>query len=127
MRINAAQGGVASIAWVLNSLLTGGAMPDYYFERECRTPNSEAYNILEEEAQIGRLDLHFMPTLVHATMCINESLTREMIEELIQSIDEEILDIVGIARDEFIVHVYQGHEAGVYSNHSFEEDAEDGV
>jgi hypothetical protein len=119
VRINAAQGGVASIAWVLNSLLTGGAMPDYYFERECR--------ILEEEAQIGRLDLHFMPTLVHATMCINESLTREMIEELIQSIDEEILDIVGIARDEFIVHVYQGHEAGVYSNHSFEEDAEDGV
>ncbi len=100
-------------------------MADYYFERECRTPNSEAYNILEDEAAIGRLDLHYTPTLVHATLCIAESLTREMIEELIQAIDEELLDVVGVTREEFIVHVYQGRDVGVYTNHGFGENGEE--
>ena len=100
-------------------------MPDYYFERECRTPNSEAYNIMEDEAAIGRLDVHYTPTLVHGTLCVAESLTREMIEELIQTIDEELLDIVGVTRDEFIVHVHQGRDVGVYTNHGFGENGEE--
>ena len=100
-------------------------MPDYYFERECRTPNSEAYNILEDETAIGRLDVHYTPTLVHGTLCVAESLTREMIEELIQTIDEELLDIVGVTRDEFIVHVHQGRDVGVYTNHGFGENGEE--
>ncbi len=101
-------------------------MPDYYFERECRTPNSEAYNILEDENPVGRLDLHFTPTLVHATLCVAESLTREMIEELVQTIDEELLDVVGVTREEFVVHVHQGRDIGVYSNHEFGENGEHG-
>ena len=100
-------------------------MADYYFERECRTPYSEAYNILEEEAAVGRLDMHFTPSIVHATLCVEESLTREMIEELIQTIDEELLDVVGVTREEFIVHVHQGRDVGVYSNHSFSENGEE--
>ena len=100
-------------------------MPDYYFERECRTPNSEAYNILEDETAIGRLDVHYTPTLVHGTLCVGESLTREMIEELIQTIDEELLDVVGVTRDEFIVHVHQGRDVGVFTNHGFGEDGEE--
>ncbi|MFC1935348.1 hypothetical protein ACFLX9_01070 [Chloroflexota bacterium] len=100
-------------------------MHDYYFERECRTPNSEAYNILEDETAIGRLDVHYTPTLVHATLCVSESLTREMIEELIQTIDEELLDVVGVTRDEFIVHVHQGRDVGVFTNHGFGENGEE--
>ncbi|MEE8442687.1 MAG: hypothetical protein V3S37_02970 [Dehalococcoidia bacterium] len=100
-------------------------MPDYYFERECRTPYSEAYNILDDEDAVGRLDLHFTPTLVHGTLCISESLTREMIEELIQTIDEELLDIVGVVRDEFIVHVHQGRDVGVFSDHTFGQNGEE--
>lgn len=96
-------------------------MSDYYFERECRTAYSEAYHIVEDEAPVGRIDLHFLPHVVHATLCVSESLTREMIEEVIQTIDEELLNAVGLPRDEFIVHVYQGRDAGVYSNDSFED------
>ena len=99
-------------------------MADYYFERECRTPQSEAYNILQEDVTIGRLDLHFTPTMVHATLCVSESLTREMIEELIQTIDEELVDVVGVTREEFIVHVHQGRDIGVFSDHEFGEDGE---
>ncbi len=100
-------------------------MADYYFERECRTPNSEAYNILEDDAPVGRLDLHFTGDAVHGTLCVAESLTREMIEELVQTIDEELLDVVGIEREEFIVHVHQGRDAGVYTNHGFGQDGEE--
>ncbi|MBI4201098.1 MAG: hypothetical protein HY531_02265 [Chloroflexi bacterium] len=101
-------------------------MADYYFERECRTPQSEAYNILDEEAAVGRLDIHFAGNIVHGTLCVSEGLTREMIEELIQTIDDELLDVVGVNREEFIVHVYQGHDVGVYTNHGFGEDGEEG-
>lgn len=102
-------------------------MPDYYFERECRTPTSEAYNILTDtdESAVGRLDIHLTPTIVHATLCVMESLTREMIEELIEAIDEELLGVVGITREEFIVHVYQGRDVGVFSNHGFGQNGEE--
>ena len=99
-------------------------MANYYFERECRTPRSEAYNILEGETAVGRLDLHFAPTIVHATLCINESLTQEAIQELIETADDELVDAVGITRDEFIVHVHQGRDMGVYSNQEFNTNGE---
>ncbi len=96
-------------------------MADYYFERECRTPQSEAYNILEGEIAVGRLDLHFAAAIVHATLCVNESLTQELIQELIETIDEELVDAVGVIRDEFIVHVHQGHDVGVFTNREFDQ------
>ena len=99
-------------------------MPDYFFERECRTPYSEAFHILEDEAPVGHLDMHFASNMVHATLCVSESLTREAIEELVQTIDEELLDVVGLAREEFVVHVHQGRELGIYSNQSFGQNGE---
>jgi hypothetical protein len=101
-------------------------MADYYFERECRTYSSEAYNILEGGSQIGHLDIHFTTSVVHATLCVEESLTREMIEDMIETLDEEILDVVGVTREEFIIHVHQGRHVGIYSNHTFEQDEEAG-
>ncbi len=94
-------------------------MSDFYFQRECRTPYSECYTVVEDTAPVGRLDLHFTPSMVHATLCIVESLTQEAIQELIETIDEDIVDSVGVSGDEFIVHVHQGRELGVFSNHEF--------
>ncbi len=96
-------------------------MADYYFERDCRTPFSESYTVLDEERPVGRIDLHYTATSVHATLCILESFTREGIRELIETIDEELVDMVGVSRDEFIVHVYQGREVGVYTDQGFGE------
>ena len=96
-------------------------MAEYYFERECRTPYSEVYTVVEDEDPIGRLDIHLTPSVIHATLCVDESLTQEAIQELIEAIDEEIVDVVGISRDEFIVHVHQGRDVGVFSNHEFGE------
>ncbi|MDA0987908.1 MAG: hypothetical protein O2783_01980 [Chloroflexi bacterium] len=92
-------------------------MADYGLERECRTPYSEVYTVLEEDEPIGRLDIHLTPVVIHATLCIDESLTQEAIQELISYIDDEVVDVVGVSRDEFIIHVHQGHDVGVFSNH----------
>ncbi len=99
-------------------------MPDYYFERDCRTPYSESHTILQDEHPVGRVDLHFTPTVVHATLCVLESLTQEEVQDLIETIDEELVDAVGGSREEFIVHVYQGRETGVYSDSDFSQNGD---
>ena len=101
-------------------------MADYYFERECRTASSECYTILEGDQPLGRLDLHFTSSVVHATLCVNESLTQEAIRELIEIVDEELVDAVGVNREEFIVHVHQGQDLGVFSDHGFGENGGEG-
>ncbi len=95
-------------------------MADYTFERDCRTATSESYTIIEDTRPVGRIDVHFTPTMVHGTLCVVESLTQESIEDLLEIIDEELVDVAGVNREEFIVHVFQGREAGVYSDQGFE-------
>ena len=95
-------------------------MADFYFERECRTPYSECYTILEDDSTVGRLDIHFTSSVIHATLNVAESLTTDRIQELIDTMDEELMDSVGITRQEIIVHVHQGRDLGVFSTRDFE-------
>ena len=96
-------------------------MPSFFFERECRTPYSECYTVLDDGATVGRVDLHFTATAVHGTLIVGESLTQDSIQELIEMIDEDIVDAVGVERDEFIVHIHQGRDLGVFSNQEYGE------
>ena len=95
-------------------------MANFNFERECRTPYSECFTVLEDEATVGRLDVHFTNSVVHATLNVAESLTTERIQELIHTIDEQLVDSVGITKQEIIVHVHQGRDLGVFSTRDFE-------
>ncbi len=69
------------------------------------------------------MDLHYAPTVVHATLCVPESFTTEDIQDLIETIDDELVDMVGVTRDEFVVHVFQGRETGVFSDRDLESGA----
>ncbi len=95
-------------------------MADFYFERECRTPYSECYTVLEDDTTVGRVDIHFADMVIHATLNVFESLTTDAIQDLIDTIDEELMDSVGISRQEVIVHVHQGRDLGVFSTRGFE-------
>jgi hypothetical protein len=103
-----------------------GAVPrrnkviDFYFERECRTPQSECYTVMQDDNALGRVDIHYAQTIIHATLSIAESLTNDDIQFLVDRIDEELLDSVGISRQEVIVHVHQGRDLGVFSTRNFE-------
>lgn len=95
-------------------------MANYFFERECRTPSSECYTIIADEDTVGRVDIHYTSSVVHATLSVVESLTTEGIQDLIDTIDEELMDAVGINRQEVIIHVHQGRDLGVFSTRDFE-------
>lgn len=91
-------------------------MAQFYFEREVRTATGECYTILEEDKPVGRLDLHFAPGMVHGTLAVSESLTQEAIQDLMSMVSEDLTDAVGIEREDFVVHVHQGRDLGVFSH-----------
>ena len=95
-------------------------MPKYNFQRETRTPYSECYIALENDAVVGRLDIHFADVVVHATLNVEESVTSDDIQDIIDDIEGELLDAVGIVRQEIIIHVHQGRDLGVYTTSDFE-------
>ena len=91
-------------------------MAQFYFEREVRTATGECYTILEDGKSIGRLDLHFVPGMVHGTLVVSESLTQEAIQELMSMVDEDLTDAIGVEREDLVVHVHQGRDLGVFSH-----------
>ena len=91
-------------------------MSDYTFERETRTATSEAYTIEVEGEPMGRVDLHFAASsVVHATLCVPVEYDEDDIEDLIADIDERLVLSHDPGRADFIVTVWRGTAAGVYS------------
>ena len=100
-------------------------MPDYRFERECRTAYSEAYNILNGDEAVGRIDLHFTAAAVYGSLGITETVAADDIQELIGAIDEELVMSADPYRTNFVVHVFQGKDLGVFSDVDGEDDEEE--
>lgn len=98
----------------------------YHYERECRTPYSEAYTVLDGDTPVARIDLHFTPSIVHGTLNVGESITQEGIQDLIESIDQELVMSADITCEDFVVVVYQGREVGTFSSKDFEDEGEEG-
>lgn len=99
-------------------------MAEYTFERESRTPHSETFTIESENGdEVGRVDLHFTASVAHATLCVVEGLTEDDIQDLIGQVDERLVMTADPYREDFIVTVWIGREAGVYSDE--DEDDED--
>ncbi len=99
-------------------------MADYRFERECRTAYSEAYTILEGETPIARVDLHFTPSVAHGTLNVSESVTQEGIQDIIETVDQELVMTADVTCEDFVVVVYQGREIGTFSSQDFEDETE---
>jgi hypothetical protein len=97
----------------------------YTFERESRTPYSEAYVIEDDGDAVGRVDLHFTTSgMVHATLCVPIEFDDDDLQDLIGEIDERLVLSTDVYRDDFIVTVWAGRHAGVYSEEMDEEDEE---
>lgn len=92
-------------------------MPDYYFEREIRTPNSEVYGIESQQGQsLGRVDIHYVANgVVHATLCIEDDLSEDDLQDMIGEIDERLVSSADPFREDFVVTVWRGRAGGVYS------------
>ncbi len=95
------------------------------FERECRTPYSEAYTILEEGGIVGRIDLHFQGANVYGTLCTTADANETRIQELIDAIDERLVMTADPYREDFVVTVWRGSPAGVYTDTDEDDEDED--
>lgn len=100
-------------------------MPTVHFERQYRTPYSEGYFLIEGESRLGKIDLHFTPTVVYATMIVEREIEEDDLLDLIEQADDDLVLSADVARDDFIVSVFQGKDLGVYSDEYFEEAEED--
>lgn len=98
-------------------------MATYQFERECRTSESEAYTILGDGSEIGRVDIHYGPDVVNATICVPDGYSENDIQDLIGEIDERLVMSANPFREDFVATVWLGRQAGVYSE-EFEEEEE---
>jgi len=95
------------------------------FERECRTPYSEAYTILEEGGIVGRIDLHFQGSNVYGTLCTTADANETRIQELIDAIDERLVMTADPYREDFVVTVWRGSPAGVYTDTDTDDEDDD--
>ncbi len=102
-------------------------MATYNFERETRTPHSEAFVIEADGDEVGRVDLHYAGSTAYATLCVPADLDDEAIEELIGEIDERLVMSWEPLRDDFIVTVWAGREVGVFSETGDEDEDEEEI
>ena len=100
-------------------------MADYNFERESRTPYSECFVIEADGDDVGRVDLHFTPSVTYGTLCVPESFTEDDVQGLIADIDERLVMTNDPYREDFVVTVWVGRQSGVYSEEDLEEEEED--
>lgn len=97
-------------------------MGEFSFERDCRTPYSESFVIVgENDRMLARVELHYMSSVVHGTLCITDEVGPEGTRELVRAIDEEIVATAGVPRQELIIHVFQGREIGVIGDSGFDQ------
>lgn len=103
-------------------------MSRYTFERDSRTPFSEAYTVSDAGVEMGRVDIHFAQSgMVHATLCVPAAFTEDEVEDLIAEIDERLVLAADAYRDDFIVTVWRGERMGVYSEESDDENESNGA
>jgi len=96
----------------------------YEFERVWRTPHSEGFRVSSDGQASGRVDLHFAPSsIVYATLCVPADFGEEAIEDLIGEVDERLVLTTDPYRDDFVVAVWAGRDAGFYTE-EFDEDDE---
>jgi hypothetical protein len=74
---------------------------------------------------VGRVDLHFGTSVVHALLIVERELSNEDLHGLVQRIDDELVWTADQPREDFLVTVYQGTERGVISDSADEDDDDD--
>jgi len=98
---------------------------DLRYDRVCRTPRSEAYLLSEGDSPLGRVDVHFGTSVVHALLVIERDLDDQAVQQLVQRIDDDLVWTADEAREDLLVTIYRGSEIGVISDRDEESEEED--
>jgi hypothetical protein len=85
--------------------------------RLVRTASSEIYMIWEDERRVGQLHIHYAHDTIHAALLLEVDLTVEQEEELLQSIDDDVVSsyLPSFEREDLLVTVFRGEEVSSFS------------
>lgn len=99
------------------------------YHRQTRTLTSEQYQLIDGDARIGYLDLHYGASDVSATLVLERDLPEDELAQLIEQIDEDLVIPADMPRDrdDFLVRVFVGRELGLYSEDLLQDDAAEGA
>jgi hypothetical protein len=95
------------------------------FDRLLRTSHSEAFVVSQGEESIGRVDLHYGTSLVHALFVVEADLDEETLKQVIDRLDEQIVWTADTPREDFLVTVYRGSEVATFTDTPSAEEVED--
>lgn len=99
-------------------------MNDIRFDRQFRTISSEGYFIVQNAIRLGIVDLHFTATNVRATLILESAMERDDLVKLIEQIDEDLVLSADTPRDDLLVSVYVGRDAGFFNDETLGEEEE---
>ena len=94
-------------------------MSRFEFERECRTPYSECYTVLRDEDTVAGWT-STCRGMVHSTLNASDVLSNDDIQDLIDTVDADLIGPVASSRQDVIVHVHQGRDLGAFRAREFE-------
>jgi hypothetical protein len=96
----------------------------FTFVRDVRTEASEIFTVLEEDEELGRLDVHYGPDTAYASLFLFRVVGEERIRDLIAAIDKQIVSSVLPPYDrlDFLTTVFHGQSIGTYGDPRPEEE-----
>lgn len=98
-------------------------MDDIRFDRQFRTATSEGYFIVQHgTTRLGVADLHYTATNVRVTLILESALERDELVKLIEQIDEDLVLSADTPRDDLLVSVYTGRDAGFFNDETLAEE-----
>jgi len=86
------------------------------YHRQVRTLTSEIYEIRDGSRRMGRIDLHFASQEVYGTLVLEHEMDEDGVLAIIESIDEDLVLSSEMERQDFLVSVYHGRDAGLYND-----------
>ena len=81
--------------------------------------------MLEDGGICGRMDLHYQGANVYGTLCNTADANEERIQQLIDAADEQLVMTADPYREDFVVTVWRGSPAGVYSDSDADDDEDE--
>lgn len=89
----------------------------FRLSRNVRTVSSEIYVIWDNETRVGQLHLHYAHDTIHAAILLEVDLSVKEEEELLETIDEDIVSsyLPCFEREDLLVTLYRAEELSSFS------------
>ena len=88
-------------------------MKEFTFVRRLRTLTSERFDVFQKgiDKSIAFCEVHYRSNdEVYLTLIILIEISKELIDQLIKEVDDDMIDLADIEKGNFFIRCYQGKE-----------------